>query len=150
MTLRWPSGGHCRGGRKLLSSAARPGVWGLAPMKKRWIESLHLMWVGAGSHSLPRKIPRNLSRDIPDLGEHMSRLLLCLLHINHRRPRPRRRPRCRMLLEFRILHSNLLLGINIQFNQTADLELVDFDSVGICSGMETDGNELNNDFLDEI
>jgi hypothetical protein len=41
VTLRWLSGCHCRGGGprrgSLLdtSSAARPGVWGLAPIKEK-------------------------------------------------------------------------------------------------------------------
>jgi hypothetical protein len=38
VTLRWPSGGHCRGGGlvpKYFSSAARLGVWGLAPIQER-------------------------------------------------------------------------------------------------------------------
>jgi hypothetical protein len=43
MTLRWPSGGHCRGGRSLLSNEKEsPGVWGLAHIKERRILTIDI------------------------------------------------------------------------------------------------------------
>lgn len=108
------------------------------------------MWMSAGGNSLPRKVPPDLRSYITNLVEHMSSVLLCFLDVNHRGSRPRSCCGIVMSLKLRVLHRDLLLGVDVQFYQTIDLELVDVDAVGIRSEMEADGDELNDDLLDEI
>ena len=54
------------------------------------------------------------------------------------------------LLKLGIFHGNLLLGKLVQLSQTANLELVQLNAILICSEVEADGDELNDDLLDEV
>jgi len=110
---------------------------------------LHLMRMSASLDSLSREISSYLACNVTNLIECLASILLSLIDILHWSSRARRRS---SLVEFElgIFHGNLFLRINIQLDQARDLELVDLNSISICPEMETDGDELNDDLLDEV
>ena len=53
-------------------------------------------------------------------------------------------------LKVAVVHGQQGLGVSVQFRQTAYLELVDLDAVGVGPQVEADGDELDDDLFDEV